>query len=89
MVARAAEQNCSVFREQGKLDLDTVIEAFLRYAIRYDNYVSNVKYTVQQMLGSLQEAPRGRKLLAAQSVYEIWLVFPVEFCLTLHFDLLL
>jgi tRNA-dihydrouridine synthase 2 len=72
MIARAAQQNCSVFRKEGKLDADTVIVSFLRYAVRYDNYVSNVKYTLQQMLGCLQEAPRGRKLLAAQSVNEIW-----------------
>lgn len=77
MVARAAEQNCSVFRKQGKLELDQVICDFLRYAVRYESYIANVKYTVQNMLGNLQDTPKGKKLLASQSVHEIWFVFSI------------
>lgn len=79
MIARAAQNNCSVFRRQGKLPVDEVICAFLRYAVRYENFLSNVKYTIQQMLGPVQDDERGRKMLSSQSVKEIWYGFDFLF----------
>ena len=54
MLARVAEHNVSIFRENGLLPLDDVIRAYLKIAVYYDNHMTNSKYCVQQMLGSLQ-----------------------------------
>ncbi|XP_022241457.1 tRNA-dihydrouridine(20) synthase [NAD(P)+]-like isoform X2 [Limulus polyphemus] len=70
-IARQAEWNCSIFRPEGKLPLDEIILAYLKYAIDYDNNVINTKYCIQQMLGSLQETLRGKAFLNAQQVHEI------------------
>lgn len=75
MLARAAEWNCSIFRKEGKLPLDDVIIAYLHYAIDYDNPPGNTKYCVQNMLRDLQDTPRGKKFLEAQTleqICEIW-----------------
>ncbi|RWS03170.1 tRNA-dihydrouridine(20) synthase-like [NAD(P)+], partial [Dinothrombium tinctorium] len=72
MLSRAAEHNCSIFRKEGLLPLDTVICSYLQYAVKYDNHVSNTKYCIQQMLGSLQETEKGRAFLSAQHLKEIW-----------------
>lgn len=72
MVARAAQANCSVFRVDGKLPLDDVISAYLRYAVRYDNAPANTKYCVQNMLKELQETPRGKRFLETQTLEQIW-----------------
>ncbi|XP_076316481.1 dihydrouridine synthase 2 isoform X2 [Tachypleus tridentatus] len=70
-IARQAEWNCSIFRPEGKLPLDEIIIAYLKYAIDYDNNVMNTKYCIQQMLGSLQETVRGKAFLNAQQIHEI------------------
>lgn len=73
MIGRAAEKNCSIFLKEACLrPLDEVIKKYLKYCIDYDNHFANAKYCVQQMLGSLQETPRGKRLLGAQQLKEIW-----------------
>ncbi|XP_035233549.1 tRNA-dihydrouridine(20) synthase [NAD(P)+]-like, partial [Stegodyphus dumicola] len=75
MIARQAEWNCSIFRKEGKLPLDAVIEKYIKYAVDYDNNVWNTKYCIQQMLGSLQETEKGKILLSAQQmevICELW-----------------
>ena len=74
MVARCAEINCSIFRKEGKLPIDDVIQAFLRYSVQYDSNLSIVKFSSQQVLGPFQDSPRGRKLLSAKNLKEIWFV---------------
>lgn len=71
MIARQVEKNCSIFRREGLLPLDTVITSYLKYAIDYNNNTTNTKYCIQQMLGSLQDTPYGRSLLNAQLMKEI------------------
>lgn len=71
MVARAAMWNMSVFSPGGPQPLDDVITQLLTYCIRYDHPFTLVKYTVQQMLGSLQETPRGKRFLATQTLHDI------------------
>ncbi|KAI8427801.1 hypothetical protein MSG28_002202 [Choristoneura fumiferana] len=41
MLARAAEWNCSIFRKEGLLPMDTVIKEYLQLAVDYDNSPSN------------------------------------------------
>lgn len=76
MIARTAQWNVSIFRREGQLPLDDVITAYLKLAVQYDNSPSNAKYCVQSMLRELQETPRGKKFLAAQSLQDIWYVEP-------------
>lgn len=72
MVARAAQQNVSIFRKAGTLPLDEVIVAYLKKCIRYLHQPTKTKYCVQSMLRELQETPRGRRFLDAQTLEQIW-----------------
>ncbi|CAG2162273.1 unnamed protein product [Oppiella nova] len=72
MIARSAQKNCSIFADrEGLLAMDDVIRQYLELCVDYDNHVMNTKYVIQQMLGPLQETPRGRELLAAQTLRTI------------------
>ncbi|RWS22532.1 tRNA-dihydrouridine(20) synthase-like [NAD(P)+] [Leptotrombidium deliense] len=71
MLSRAAENNCSIFRKEGIVPLDSIIPMYLKYAVKYDNHVANTKYCIQQMLGSLQETEKGRAFLSSQTLREI------------------
>lgn len=78
MLARAAEWNCSIFRKEGKLPIDDVIVAYLYYAIDYNNPAGNTKYCVQNMLRDLQETPRGKKFLEAQTLEQICQIWNLD-----------
>ncbi|XP_067007933.2 tRNA-dihydrouridine(20) synthase [NAD(P)+]-like [Anabrus simplex] len=81
MLARAAEWNCSIFRPEGKLPLDDVIKAYLKYAVDYDNAPANTKYCVQNMLRELQETPRGKKFLESQTLEQICAIWDMgDYC---------
>uniref|UniRef100_A0A8C6TWJ9 Dihydrouridine synthase 2 n=1 Tax=Neogobius melanostomus TaxID=47308 RepID=A0A8C6TWJ9_9GOBI len=67
MLARAAMWNPSVFRSKGLLPLETVMEEYLKYAIRYDNHAFNTKYCLCQMLRDKVETPQGKLVQAAQT----------------------
>ncbi|XP_060661873.1 tRNA-dihydrouridine(20) synthase [NAD(P)+]-like [Drosophila nasuta] len=75
MVARAAQQNVSIFRPEGLLPIDDVICKYLRLSVDYDNAPHNTKYCVQSILKELQETPRGKRFLQCQTlqqICEIW-----------------
>lgn len=72
MLARAAEWNCSIFRKEGMLPMDTVIQEYLKLAVDYDNSSSNTKYCIQNILRELQDTPRGRQFLDCQTLEQIW-----------------
>ncbi|XP_061100919.1 tRNA-dihydrouridine(20) synthase [NAD(P)+]-like isoform X2 [Conger conger] len=81
MLARAAMWNPSVFRSQGALSTEHVMEDYIRYAVRYENHPSNTKYCLCQMLRDKVESPLGKRLHAAQTSAEICEVFGLEeFC---------
>ncbi|XP_039444122.1 tRNA-dihydrouridine(20) synthase [NAD(P)+]-like [Culex pipiens pallens] len=71
MVARAAQWNCSIFREEGPLPIEEIILQYLRLAIDYDNSPCNTKYCVQMILRDLQETTMGRKFLDSQTLEQI------------------
>ncbi|XP_031698655.1 tRNA-dihydrouridine(20) synthase [NAD(P)+]-like [Anarrhichthys ocellatus] len=71
MLARAAMWNASVFRDQGPLPLETVMEDYLKHAIRYNNHAFNTKYCLCQMLREKVESPVGKQVQAAQSSAEL------------------
>lgn len=72
MLARAAEWNCSIFRSEGMLPIETVIKEYLMLAVDFDNTPSNTKYCIQNILRELQETPRGREFLECQTLEQIW-----------------
>jgi len=71
MVARAAQWNCSIFRKEGRLPMMTVVEDYMKLAVKYDNHVSNCKYCVLEMMKSQQETEPGKKCRAAETVREM------------------
>uniref|UniRef100_A0A7N6AFI7 DRBM domain-containing protein n=1 Tax=Anabas testudineus TaxID=64144 RepID=A0A7N6AFI7_ANATE len=71
MLGRAAMWNASVFRNQGPLPVERVMEEYLKYAIRYDNHAFNTKYCLCQMLRDKVESPLGKQVQAAQTNAEI------------------
>lgn len=78
MLARAAEWNCSIFRKDGMLPMDTIIKEYLKLAVDYDNSPSNSKYCIQNILRELQETPRGRKFLECQTLEQIWYIIALN-----------
>ncbi|CAH0404788.1 unnamed protein product [Chilo suppressalis] len=78
MIARAAEWNCSIFRKEGLLPMDTVIKEYLKLAVDYDNSPSNTKYCIQNILRDLQETPRGRQFLECQTLDQICAIWDLE-----------
>lgn len=81
MVARAAQWNCSIFRDEGPLPIEEIIDRYLRLAVEYDNPPSNTKYCVQMILRDLQESEKGRKFLDSQTLEQICDVFSLgQYC---------
>ncbi|CAK1549872.1 unnamed protein product [Leptosia nina] len=81
MIARAAEWNCSIFRKEGLLPMDTVITEYLKLAVDFDNSPSNTKYCVQNVLRELQDTPRGRKFLDCQTLEQICAIWELnDYC---------
>jgi tRNA-dihydrouridine synthase 2 len=78
MIARAAEWNVSIFRKEGMLELMDVIDRYLKISIDYDNYATNAKYCIQNMLRELQESELGKKFLECQLMEQISDVFGMK-----------
>ncbi|XP_022123119.2 tRNA-dihydrouridine(20) synthase [NAD(P)+]-like [Pieris rapae] len=78
MLARAAEWNCSIFRKEGLLPMDTVIKDYLKLAIEFDNSPANTKYCIQNILRDLQETPRGRRFLDCQTLEQISAIWELD-----------
>lgn len=72
MIARAAQYNCSIFRKEGKLDKEKVIMEFLDLSLKYDSLFSNIKYTIQTMLGNIHERSDSKKFLESNTTRQIW-----------------
>ena len=72
MIARAARTNCSIFKNDGKLDKDSVIVNYLDLCVRYDNYFSITKYTIQCMLGNINERLDAKLFYASSDTRQIW-----------------
>ncbi|XP_046736770.1 tRNA-dihydrouridine(20) synthase [NAD(P)+]-like [Diprion similis] len=83
MLARAAEWNCSIFRKEGILPIEDVIRSYLKYAVDYDNAPSNTKYCIQNILRELQETPKGKTFLEAQTLQQICSIWDMgDYCMT-------
>jgi tRNA-dihydrouridine synthase 2 len=71
MIARAAQDNLSIFRAEGMLDRDEVIRGYIRKAVETDNLFQNTKYVLLQM-AQPHTSVRRQKLLASRSMREVW-----------------
>ncbi|XP_029464444.1 tRNA-dihydrouridine(20) synthase [NAD(P)+]-like isoform X2 [Rhinatrema bivittatum] len=78
MVARSAMWNPSIFRREGMLPLEEVMQEYIKYAVKFDNHYTNTKYCLCQMLREQLETPQGKKLHSAQSTLEICEAFEME-----------
>ncbi|XP_069495814.1 tRNA-dihydrouridine(20) synthase [NAD(P)+]-like isoform X2 [Ambystoma mexicanum] len=67
MLARAAMWNPSIFRKEGALPLEEVMQEYIKYTVRYENHYTNTKYCLCQMLRENLESPQGKKLHSAQT----------------------
>eukprot|EP00731_Ephydatia_muelleri_P026002 Em0018g102a len=79
MLARAAQWNMSVFRQEGPLPVSEVVKEYLKIAVEYDNPFPNTKYCVAQMLYDQVDTPFGRTVLGTTSMKElcnIWELVP-------------
>ncbi|XP_028813492.1 tRNA-dihydrouridine(20) synthase [NAD(P)+]-like isoform X2 [Denticeps clupeoides] len=75
MLARAAMWNPSIFCSKGAVSVDQAMEAYIKYAVRYDNHAFNTKYCLCQMLRDRVESAMGKQLHAAQTNQDICQVF--------------
>lgn len=64
---------CWLYRKEGPLPIDDVIREYLKLAVDYDNYHSNTKYCLAQLLHDNMDSPEGRALLASSSMRDLWL----------------
>uniref|UniRef100_A0A8C5FHW7 Dihydrouridine synthase 2 n=1 Tax=Gadus morhua TaxID=8049 RepID=A0A8C5FHW7_GADMO len=78
MLARAAMWNPSVFRRQGLLPVQTVMEDYLKYAVRYDNHAFNTKYCLCQMLRDKVESEMGKLVKTAQTLSDICAAYGMQ-----------
>ncbi|KAK2162982.1 hypothetical protein LSH36_88g05027 [Paralvinella palmiformis] len=78
MVARAAMYNVSIFRKDGLLPLETVMNSYLKYAVNYDSHAINVKYCLQQMMKDQLDTDKGRALLSIATIGEICHLWNME-----------
>uniref|UniRef100_A0A8C5FMS3 Dihydrouridine synthase 2 n=1 Tax=Gadus morhua TaxID=8049 RepID=A0A8C5FMS3_GADMO len=79
MLARAAMWNPSVFRRQGLLPVQTVMEDYLKYAVRYDNHAFNTKYCLCQMLRDKVESEMGKLVKTAQTLSDICAAYGIDY----------
>ena len=59
-----------MFRPEGKEEIGTVIQRYLKLAIHYDYPFNITKYCLQQLLGSEQESDHGKAFLACATLGE-------------------
>ncbi|XP_065915860.1 tRNA-dihydrouridine(20) synthase [NAD(P)+]-like [Dysidea avara] len=71
MIARAAQWNPSIFRKEGLLPVDQVARDYLQLAVDYDNYASNTKYCLAQLLHDQLETELGQSLMKARTMREL------------------
>ena len=72
MLARAARDNCSIFRKEGKLDRNTVIGEYLDLCMKYENYFSIAKFTIQCMMGFVHERTDNALFHSSTNMRDLW-----------------
>lgn len=72
MIARPAQLNVSIFRKEGPLPINEIIQKYLQLCVDYDNVAHNTKYVIQCILKDLNETILGKQFQASQTVQQMW-----------------
>ncbi|XP_071957696.1 tRNA-dihydrouridine(20) synthase [NAD(P)+]-like [Antedon mediterranea] len=78
MVAREAQWNPSIFRQEGKHPALKVVKDYIKYAVDYDNQFANTKYCVQQLMVGKSDEPEYMRLLKSQTLREMCAIWKME-----------
>lgn len=78
MLARAAMWNPSIFRKEGLLPVQDVAKEYVKLAIDYDSYPTNLKYVLCKMLGDTTRDEIGRKVQSARDFQDISAAYGLE-----------
>eukprot|EP00730_Choanoeca_flexa_P006273 TRINITY_DN12123_c1_g2_i4.p1 TRINITY_DN12123_c1_g2~~TRINITY_DN12123_c1_g2_i4.p1 ORF type:complete len:535 (+),score=140.00 TRINITY_DN12123_c1_g2_i4:145-1605(+) len=84
MVARAAQANMSIFRQQGPLEQLEVTKEYLKLAIRYDNSLANTKYNLTKGLTARGHAALCKSIHDASSMQDVAALFDLADLVTEH-----
>ena len=61
-----------ISRKEGPFPVDDVIKDYIKLAVDFDNYHSNSKYCLAQLLHDNMDSPEGKALLASSNMKELW-----------------
>ncbi|CAG8454656.1 301_t:CDS:10 [Funneliformis mosseae] len=78
MIARAAQSNVSIFREEGTLLLKDVVTRYIKKAIDVGNNWPNTKYTLVQMYAECAKEPEYRYLTQSKSYEDVCKIYGLE-----------
>lgn len=79
MLARAAQWNPSIFREEGRVSSFQVIQEYIKLAVKFDNTVGNTKYCIQGLLHEDTTSAEAKLVQATGNMREIckiWNLIP-------------
>mmetsp|Transcript_2800 Transcript_2800/g.8517 ORF Transcript_2800/g.8517 Transcript_2800/m.8517 type:complete len:326 (-) Transcript_2800:1840-2817(-) len=76
MIARAAQNNPSIFRKEGMLSPWDVSEAYAALCIKYDNWLGNTKFCLQSLLSAGKHKAAVQMVSKARDYSDIRTVFP-------------
>ncbi|EGD74073.1 tRNA-dihydrouridine synthase [Salpingoeca rosetta] len=75
MIARAAQNNLSVFRKEGTLPQVDVAREYMLLALQYDNAVGNTKYCLQKLLSKCLTSDLGKQVHGAHTMRQLCAAF--------------
>ncbi|XP_074616383.1 tRNA-dihydrouridine(20) synthase [NAD(P)+]-like isoform X3 [Acropora palmata] len=79
MLARAAQWNPSIFREEGRVPSFQIIQEYIKLAVKFDNTVGNTKYCIQGLLHDDTTSAEAKLVQATSNMREIckiWNLIP-------------
>ena len=77
-MARAAEQNVSIFRREGPIPRREILEEYIRMAVKFDMPFHNCKYVVLIIWPTSMGKELREKVAKARSYVDMWYV-PIAF----------
>ncbi|CAG8735551.1 7908_t:CDS:10, partial [Cetraspora pellucida] len=78
MIARAAEENVSIFRQEGTLPLEDVVISYIKKALEVGNSWPNTKYALMQMYAVHSKEPKYKLLIHTKSYEELCKIYGLE-----------
>jgi len=78
MIARAAQNNVSIFCKEESLPLKEVVIKYIKKAIDVDNNWPNTKYTLTQMYAECAKEPEYKYLIKSKSYEDVCKIYDLE-----------